>query len=112
MRRVFAKLRGSAPPAAQRSLDRPCGYITNRGDARVVSLGVVAILIAIVLVRTARQRELTRHTAGPRHPWLNEVAVALADLGLTEQARNTGAHLGGTLLEATSAFRTPDSRSS
>jgi hypothetical protein len=29
-------------------------------------------------------------------PWLNEVAVVLADLGLREIARNTGAQLGGT----------------
>jgi len=64
-----------------------------------ISLGVVAIAIAIVLVGAARQRELARHTAGPRDPWLNEVAVALADLGLTERARNTGAHLGGAPLE-------------
>lgn len=64
-----------------------------------VSLAVVAIVIAIVLVRAARQRELARHTAGPRDPWLNEVAVALADLGLTEQARNTGAQLAGAPLE-------------
>ena len=37
-----------------------------------------------------RQRELARHRPGPRDPWLNEVAVALADLGLREIARNTG----------------------
>ena len=64
-----------------------------------ISLGVVAIVIAIALVRAARQRELARHRPGPRDPWLNEVAVALADLGLREIARNTGAELGGAPMD-------------
>ena len=64
-----------------------------------VSLGIVAVVIAIALVRAARQRELARHRPGPRDPWLNEVAVALADLGLREIARNTGAELGGAPMD-------------
>lgn len=64
-----------------------------------ISLGVVAVVIAIALVRAARQRELARHRRGPRDPWLNEVAVALADLGLREIARNTGGELGGAPMD-------------
>jgi hypothetical protein len=64
-----------------------------------VSLGIVAIMVAIALVRAARQRELARHRPGPRDPWLNEVAVALSDLGLREVARNTGAELGGAPMD-------------
>ena len=57
------------------------------------------IVIAVVLVRVARQRELARHRPGPRDPWLNEVAVALSDLALREAARNTGAELGGAPMD-------------
>lgn len=64
-----------------------------------VSLGVVAIVIAVALVRAARQRELARHRAGPRDPWLNEVVVALSELGLREIARNTGVELGGAAMD-------------
>jgi hypothetical protein len=56
-------------------------------------------VIAIALVRAARQRELARHRPGPRDPWLNEVAVALSDLGLKEAARNTGSELGGAPMD-------------
>ena len=64
-----------------------------------VSLGVVAIVIAIAVIRARQKRELARHRPGPRDPWLNEVAVALADLGLREIARNTGAELGGAPMD-------------
>jgi len=64
-----------------------------------ISLGVVAVVIAIALVRAARRRKIARHRRGPRDPWLNEVAVALADLGLKEIARNTSAELGGAPLD-------------
>ena len=64
-----------------------------------VSLGIVAIVIVIALVRAKRQRELARHRSGPRDPWLNEVTVALADLGMREIARNTGAELGGAPMD-------------
>lgn len=37
---------------------------------------------------------------GPLDPWLNEIAVALADLGLIEMARHTGKVLGGAPLTA------------
>jgi hypothetical protein len=64
-----------------------------------ISLGIVAIVIAIVLMKAAREREVARHRPGPRDPWLNEVAVALSDLGLGEVARNTGGELGGAPME-------------
>ena len=64
-----------------------------------ISLAIAALVIAFALARAARPRELARHMPGPRDPWLNEVAVALADLGLTERARNTGPQLGGAPLE-------------
>jgi hypothetical protein len=35
----------------------------------------------------------------PSPAWLNEVEVALAELGLTEQARNTGTEVGGVAIE-------------
>lgn len=64
-----------------------------------LSLGLVAIGAALVLVQASQQKQKARHRPGPRDPWLNEVAVALAGLGLTETARNTGAQLGGVQLE-------------
>ena len=54
---------------------------------------VVCLLIAAVGVRRRRLRE--RRRPGPRDPWLNEVAVSLLDLGVTEFARNTETTLGG-----------------
>jgi hypothetical protein len=68
-----------------------------------VALGILVLVVAIGLVVNAQQRkeelEKQRHRPGPRDPWLNEIAVALADLGLTEVARNTGGQLGGVSLE-------------
>ena len=64
-----------------------------------VSLGVVAIVIAVALMKAARQRELARHRSGPRDPWINEVVVALSDLGFTEIARNTGSQIEGVPIE-------------
>jgi Short C-terminal domain len=64
-----------------------------------VSLGVAAILIVVALMKAARQRELARHRPGPLDPWINEVVVALADLGFTEIARNTGSQIEGVPLE-------------
>lgn len=64
-----------------------------------LSLGLAIIVVAAVLVRKSQERKKARHRPGPRDPWLNELAVALADFGLTESARNTGAQLGGTPLE-------------
>jgi hypothetical protein len=60
-----------------------------------IALGIVAIAVAAAIAHTSKERDKARHRAGPRDPWLNEVAVALADLGLQEVARNTGAQLGG-----------------
>jgi hypothetical protein len=71
-----------------------------------ISLGIVAIVITIALARAARQRELARHRPGPRDPWLNEVMVALADLGLSEIARNTGGELGGAAMDGDIGLQT------
>jgi Short C-terminal domain len=64
-----------------------------------VSLATVAIVIAVAIIRARQKRELARHRPGPRDPWLNEVAVAVADLGFTETERNTGSQLGGAPIE-------------
>ena len=47
----------------------------------------------------ARQQEAARHRPGPRDPWINEIAVALAEFGFTEYARNTGSQLAGVPIE-------------
>lgn len=64
-----------------------------------ITLGTVAIVVVATMVRSSQERKKDRHRAGPRDPWLNEVAVALADLELKEVARNTGAQLGGVPIE-------------
>lgn len=64
-----------------------------------IALGILAIAVIAAIVRSSKDRDKARHRPGPRDPWLNEVAVALADLGLKELARNTGAQLGGELID-------------
>jgi hypothetical protein len=71
-----------------------------------VSLGILLLLVVIAAVAQCKQkqerdlaREKARHRPGPRDPWLNEVAVALADVGLVERARNTGAQVGGVPID-------------
>jgi hypothetical protein len=71
-----------------------------------VSLGILVLLVIIGAVAQSAQKtqrklaqDKARHRPGPRDPWLNEVAVALADLGLVERARNTGTQVGGVLLD-------------
>jgi len=64
-----------------------------------VALPIVAIVIVAAISNSKAQRKKAAHKPGPRDPWLNEVAVALADLGLKEIARNTGAQLGGTPID-------------
>jgi hypothetical protein len=60
----------------------------------------IVVIVAFVAIGNARtQRKKTAHQAGPRDPWLNEVSVALAELGLTEIARNTGSQLGGAPID-------------
>jgi hypothetical protein len=71
-----------------------------------ISLAIVAIVIAVAVVRARQKRELARHRPGPRDPWLNEVAVALSDLGLKEAARNTGAELGGAPMDGDIGLQT------
>ena len=58
-----------------------------------------SIAAAIVRRSQTQRKKARRHQPGPRDPWLNEVAVALADLGLKEIARNTGAQLGGAPID-------------
>jgi hypothetical protein len=71
-----------------------------------ISLAIVAIVIAVGVVRVRQKRELARHRPGPRDPWVNEVAVAVSDLGLKEAARNTGSELGGAPMDADIGLQT------
>jgi hypothetical protein len=64
-----------------------------------VALAIVAIVVVAAILNARARRRQTVQRPGPRDPWLNEVAVALADVGLTEIARNTGTQLGGTPIE-------------
>ena len=71
-----------------------------------VALGILALVIVAVAVAKSKQKqqqkvaeEKARHRPGPQDPWLNEVAVALADLELVEKARNTGEQVGGVPIE-------------
>ena len=64
-----------------------------------VALPIVAIVVVAAISNARTQRKKAAHKPGPRDPWLNEVAVALADLGLKEIARNTGAQLGGAPID-------------
>jgi hypothetical protein len=64
-----------------------------------VALPIVAVVALAAISNAKTQRKKAAHKPGPRDPWLNEVAVALADLGLKEIARNTGAQLGGAPID-------------
>lgn len=64
-----------------------------------VALPIVAIVVVAAISNARAQRKKAAHKPGPRDPWLNEVAVALADLGLKEIGRNTGAELGGAPID-------------
>lgn len=68
-----------------------------------VSVAIVVMVVVVGVIANQQQkqkaREQARHRRGPRDPWLNEIAVALSDLGLTETARNTGDQLGAVPLE-------------
>jgi hypothetical protein len=68
---------------------------------------VVAIVVVVAVVaqvsqhgRAKEQKAIAARRPGPQDSWLNEVAVALAEFGLTESARNTGTQLGGVPIEA------------
>jgi hypothetical protein len=68
-----------------------------------VSLSLLVLLVTFAVIANSQQKKkqavLAHHRPGPRDPWLNEVAIALADLGLNEIGRNTGAHVGGTPID-------------
>ena len=64
-----------------------------------VALPIVALVVVAAISKTNAQRKKAAHKPGPRDAWLNEAAVALADLGLKEIARNTGAQLGGAPID-------------
>jgi hypothetical protein len=71
----------------------------------------IVVIVALVAIGNARtQRKKTTHRSGPRDPWLNEVSVALAELGLTEIARNTGSQLGGAPIDGDTRRRAQASR--
>jgi len=72
-----------------------------------LSLLLLALAIGAIVGHRRRQKELERerHRPGPRDPWLNEIAVALGELGFTEVARNTSAQLGGAPLEGDIALQ-------
>lgn len=62
----------------------------------------IILVVAGLIYRSKQQRKqeyIARHRPGPRDPWLNEIAVALADFEFTEFARNTGAQVGGVPIE-------------
>jgi hypothetical protein len=67
----------------------------------VVPVVVVAIIAGLVVRSNNKKKaELAaRHRLGPRDPWLNDIAVALAELGFNEYARNTGSQIGGVPIE-------------
>jgi hypothetical protein len=68
-----------------------------------VALGIFVLAVAIGAIANSEQKRKARESArrhpGPRDPWLNEVAVALGELGFSEVGRNTGSQLGGVPME-------------
>ena len=64
-----------------------------------VALPIVVIVALAAISNAKTHHRKAAHQPGPRDPWLNEVVVALADLGLKEIARNTGAQLGGAPID-------------
>jgi hypothetical protein len=71
-----------------------------------VSLGMLLLVVVAVAIGQFKQKQRqqlkqdkARRRPGPRDPWLNEVAIGLADLGLIERARNTCSEIGGVPIE-------------
>jgi hypothetical protein len=74
----------------------------------VVGILVLAVVAGVIAnsQQTEKAREAARRRPGPHDPWLNEVVVALADLGLAEVARNTGNQLGGAPMDGDVGLQT------
>jgi hypothetical protein len=53
-----------------------------------LSVPMLAVGGGLAVRRHQRHKELMRHRPGPSDPWLNEVVVAVADLGFDERERN------------------------
>ena len=68
-----------------------------------VAVPIVVLSLAGVISyhfkQEKKRQEIARHRPGPRDPWLNEIAVALAEFGFTEYARNTGNQVAGVAME-------------
>src|SRR5436190_218014 len=68
-----------------------------------VSVGLLVLAVVVGVIANSQQKQkakdAARHRPGPRGPWLNEISVALGELGLAEVARNTGSQLGGAPME-------------
>jgi hypothetical protein len=78
-----------------------------------VVVGILVFVAAVGAVQYSKRQqqarkeeEQARRKPGPSDPWLNEVAVALAEFDLTEHSRNTGQQLGGAPLEGDIGLQT------
>jgi hypothetical protein len=69
-----------------------------------VTVGLIGFALIMVVVLAQLEKKKLPRNRGPHDPWLNEVAVSLADLDLTEIGRNTGSQVGGTPIEADIVF--------
>jgi hypothetical protein len=71
-----------------------------------VALVILAVVAVAGFAANAQQKAKPAPRRPGRHdPWINEVAVELADLGLLELTRNTGSKLGGMPLMADVGLR-------
>jgi hypothetical protein len=64
-----------------------------------VAVALLGTAIVIALVYRSQAKKKARHRSGPRDPWINAVSVALAEVGFTERARNTGSTVGNVPFE-------------
>jgi len=68
-----------------------------------IFVSLVVVATSVWLIYRSRKKnaeeEKLRHRAGPRDPWLNEIAVSLAEFEFSEYARNTGSQVAGVPIE-------------